>query len=153
MFVTQAITTSEFRTVLEKALVKLPSSTRDARELVYRRARASLVTYMRADLSPASEERIREESRRLEEVIRQVEAEFERATNTAQNTQYSAPPREAASATPNSPTHSPDGAARNEEKAAPDSEAPSPASAGPKSGALMATCGGLFTRRREVGRA
>ena len=78
MFVTQAITTSVFRSVLERALVRLPSSTRDARELVYRRARESLVSYMRAGPSPATEDRIRDEIRRLEEVIRQVEAEFDR---------------------------------------------------------------------------
>ena len=78
MFVTQAITTSVFRSVLERALVRLPSSTRDAREFVYKRARESLVTYMRAGPSPATEDRIRDESRRLEEVIRQVEAEFDR---------------------------------------------------------------------------
>ena len=56
----------------------MPSSTRDAREFVYKRARESLVTYMRAGPSPATEERIRDEIRRLEEVIRQVEAEFDR---------------------------------------------------------------------------
>ena len=78
VFVTQAITTSVFRSVLERALVRLPSSTRDARELVYRRARESLVSYMRAGPSPATEDRIRDEIRRLEEVIRQVEAEFDR---------------------------------------------------------------------------
>jgi HlyD family secretion protein len=75
--VTTTIATHEYRSVLERALERQPELTPDSRASVYRRARALLIDSMRALEPPASEERIREESDRLDDIIQEIEATFE----------------------------------------------------------------------------
>jgi HlyD family secretion protein len=77
------IATSEYRSVLERALELLPTSTRVEREAVYRRARERLVDAMRAKMPPIPEDLIEEERRRLDEMIQDVESSFEDAPPTA----------------------------------------------------------------------
>jgi hypothetical protein len=76
-FVTQATATADYRSIIETTLGRLPESTREARETVYRRARATLVAILRERQPPVSDDRLRDEISRLEEVIRQVEAQFQ----------------------------------------------------------------------------
>jgi hemolysin D len=75
--VTQATATTDYRSILERTLGRLPESTQQARETVYRRARVSLVASLRDLQPPVSEDHIREETARLEDVIRQVESQFQ----------------------------------------------------------------------------
>ena len=65
-----------YRPVLERALGVLPECTADARQSVYRRARAILDTSMQDADPPIEGERIEEERARLEQVIAEVEAQF-----------------------------------------------------------------------------
>ena len=79
--VTQASATSRYRPILERALGRFEDTTREAREAVYQRARISLVESIRGTGSTASENQIRDEVRRLEEAIKQVEAQFGSTSN------------------------------------------------------------------------
>src|SRR4051812_19068171 len=73
----------EYRNVLERALENPPALTADARNSVYRRAKALLIASMRALEPPASEERIQEESGRLDDIIHQLESTFENSDSAA----------------------------------------------------------------------
>jgi hemolysin D len=75
--VRQATVTTDYRSILERTLGRLPESTREARETVYLRARVNFVTSLRDAQPPVPEDRIGEEIGRLEDVIRQVEAQFQ----------------------------------------------------------------------------
>ena len=89
---TQASVTSRYRPILERALGDLAESTPEAREAVYVRARTTLVEALRG---MGSADLIREESKRLEEVIKQVEAQFAPTRNA---TTSSKPPSAATNA-------------------------------------------------------
>jgi hemolysin D len=74
--VIEAEASFDYRAMLERVIGRLPDPTDEARQAIYRRVRATLVSHLRSGDSPTSEETIEREVNELEAAISRLEAEI-----------------------------------------------------------------------------
>jgi hypothetical protein len=101
---------ADYYSLISRAIGALPQPSIEARQSVYGRARKALVSQLRQVLPPIGEDDIGAESRALEEAITRLELEIAARAGDARHAverRTDAPPREAASSSPQQPAVAP----------------------------------------------